>query len=309
MTKLPKISFLIVLKDRNQQLRAIVFLLGVVAPLIIALVYVHLFGVNVPVHDEWNFMPAIESFYSGNDWPKTLIDHYGEHRIPLPKALIIALAPFTKYNVKTEMYVSVLLMLLCVLVCRRLIKQTHAPFWLAVPIGWLLLSTAQYHNLLVGWQLQIPMMNFFTLATVWLLTKEPRDHRHEAAAIACATAATFSFANGLFVWPAAIFLVFQRDRSYRRAGMWIAVALLAVALYLVGYGGFHRTPNDQTPDYLSSIGRAPSAVLGLFLAVAGNNFGNGTLKINIISGILVCLILIVLTIHLLGERKGWSTLR
>src|SRR6185436_10818083 len=95
------------------------------------------FGVNVPVHDEWHFMSTVNDFYAGNQWPQELLEHYGEHRIPLSKAVILGMAPFTKYNVKAEMYLSALLMILGAVVCWRLLLRTHGLPWLIIPIGWL----------------------------------------------------------------------------------------------------------------------------------------------------------------------------
>src|ERR1041385_6071703 len=169
--------------QRSKIAAALYLFFGAALPFAAAVTYVHLWGVNIPVNDEWNFMPTIEAFYGGGNWPAMVIDHYGEHRIPIPKLIILGLAPLTHYNVKTEMYLSACLMLVCALVCWYLLRQTNGPAWLFLPIGWLLLSTAQNQNLLVGWQFQIPLMNCFALIAVWLLSKRAVRWTHHAGAI------------------------------------------------------------------------------------------------------------------------------
>lgn len=277
----------------------LVLLLGILAPGAVVFSYVHTFGVNVPVHDEWHFMPAIESFYAGHQWPRELIDHYGEHRIPVAKAVILAMAPFTKYNVKAEMYVSALLMVLGAFVCFRLLLRTHASPWLMIPIGWLYISTAQFENLLVGWQIVIPLMSFFALLTVLLLSQEPLRPWHQLAAAVTALCSTFSFANGPLIWPVLVFLVAARTRSKRVVAFWVVLAITAFYLYSAGYSGFHRRPGDQAPDYAGVLLHTPHHVAALFLASIGNNFSAGDAMTGVLAGVITAAAALLLAL-------GWK---
>jgi len=81
-----------------------------------------------------------------------------------------------------------------------------------VPVGWLLLSPAQYENLLVGWQLAIPLMNVFVVAAVLLLSASPPKL---LAAAAAAVGATFSFASGMLIWPSGFCLLLMRHRRLK----------------------------------------------------------------------------------------------
>jgi hypothetical protein len=288
------------------------FVFGICIPFAIALFYVHEFGVNVPVHDEWNFMPAISLYYEGNDWPATLIDHYGEHRVPIPKAIILLLAPITKLNVKVEMYLSAILMMLCVVVCWRILEETHGNRWLTIPIGWLLLSTAQYENLLVGWQFQIPLMNLFALQTVLLLSRQELGPRRMTAAAGAALASTFSFANGLMIWPVALILIISRGRSRRHAAVWAVLMVLTIYLYGAGYEGFHRVPGDRSPDYLAAVTRSPLGAVALFLASVGNNVGAGRVVESVVAGALLVMLILLFACRWFVEGRGrrqWLDLR
>lgn len=284
--------------------QVVLLVLGILVPGIFAIYFVKHFGVNIPVHDEWHFMSTVDAFYSGGHWQAALFDHYGEHRIPIPKAIILALAPITKYNVKDEMYLSVLLMMAGAYVVWRLLKKTNAPLWLIVPIGWLFLSIAQNQNMLVGWQFQIPLMNFFALLTILFLSREPLRARDQVAAAATAFGATFSFANGLLIWPVIVLFAAFRRRSFRKALPWLVLMIVAVVLYVAGYHGFHRNPNDVTPRYAADIQHAPVNVIALYTAVAGNNFDGGNAMQGVVAGVLLLIVFLSLIV---AWRKNPAT--
>jgi hypothetical protein len=255
---------------------ALWLVLGVVLPTAIALLFVHRFGVNVPAHDEWSFMPTVEAFYGGGDWKPQVLEHYSEHRIVLLKLIILGLGRLTGLNVKVEMYLSALLMAVSALLCWILIRRTGWPPWAIVPIGWLLLSPAQYENLLVGWQLAIPLMNAFVVLAVVLLSASPP----RLAATLAGVGATFSFASGMLVWPSGFCLLLARQRRSRPLLVWTLVGIASVVAYRIGYRGTSGTPEG----YLFSILREPANALKLFLALLGNSFGRGVLRPSVLAG-------------------------
>src|SRR4051794_23410131 len=86
---------------------ALVLTIGILLPLVLALFYVHRFGVNVPENDDWFFIPTLEAFYSGKAWLPLVVQHYTEHRVIIPKLLILAFSAFNHFDLKFEMYFSV----------------------------------------------------------------------------------------------------------------------------------------------------------------------------------------------------------
>lgn len=264
---------------------------GIVAPLLLALYYVRRFGVNVPEADQWFFVPTLEAFYSGEPWFPLIVAHYSEHRLIFPRLLMLGMARLTHYNVKWEMYVSVLLMALCAVLIWRLIQITSVPKWMILPAGFLLLSPAQYENMLVGWQIQIPMANAFLLGMVVLLGSRSLNWVRWMGAATCAVVATFSFSTGPAAWLVGIFLLTDKWREHRRHSFaWIVLAMVVAAFYRWNYPGARDVP----PDYLSFWLR-PVATTKLFLAVLGNNFGGGEIVPSIVAGA-VLVILVVLSV-------------
>lgn len=278
------------------------WLLGVVAPTVLALLYVHRFGVNVPIHDEWNFMPTVDAFYRGGDWWSLVVEHYGEHRIVLPRLVILYLSKVTHLDVKAEEYLSVSFMVAGVLICWSLLRRTGGPQWTLVPIGWLFLSIAQFENLLVGWQFQIPMMNFFVLASIHLLAGSGRWRGPWAAL--CAGAATFSFANGLVVWVVGLPVILTGERTARRRtlGIWATAVVAVATAYRWGYRGFDRPPQG----YLLAMLHRPWEAVKMYVALAGNNFGQGTIPQMLAAGaalLLLSAVGVVLVWWLRGLRR------
>ncbi|HKH44611.1 MAG TPA: hypothetical protein VKM72_08115, partial [Thermoanaerobaculia bacterium] len=256
-------------------------LLGIVLPAAVAFYYVFRFGFNVPVYDEWNFMPTVGAFYQGGDWWPMVVEHYGEHRIVLPRLIILYLSRITDLNLVVEEYLSVFFMTLTAVVCWLLLRRTEGcPRWAIVPIGWILLSPAQFENLLVGWQFQIPMMNFFAAAAIYLLSGERRWRGAPAAG--CAAAATFSFANGLIIWPAGCIALLASERStrLRTLAIWLGSAVVTAVAYRWGYHGFDRPPQG----YLLTALHKPADATRMFLALYGNNFGQGRIPTSLVAG-------------------------
>jgi hypothetical protein len=272
------------------------WVLGIALPAAVVLLYVIRFAVNVPIYDEWNFMPVVGEFYAGGDWWPLVAEHYGEHRIVLPKLIILFLSRLTALDLRVEQFLSALLMIATTVVAWWLLRRTEGcPRWAIVPVGWLLLSTGQFENLLIGWQFQIPLMNFGAILAVWLLHRQ-----RPVAAAAAAFAATFSFANGMMIWPACLPLVWVQGRRRRGLAIWLGAGLVAAVAYRWGYSGFSRPPQG----YLFAFARQPANAIKMALALYGNNFGGGQLWGNVAAG--VCLAALSgLAIWLLRRTDRW----
>ncbi len=274
--------------------------LGIALPGLVALAFVQRFAVDVPSYDEWNFMPTVEAFYSGGDWWSMVVQHYGEHRIVLPRLVILFLSLVTDLDVRVEELLAALFMLGAAVVCWSLLRRTGGPRWAIVPVGWLILSTAQFENLLVGWQFQVPMMSFFALCAITLLAGDGRWRG--AAAALCGVAATFSFANGMAVWPAGLVAIAAAapGTRRRRLAVWSGTAVAAAVAYRWGYQGFDRPP----AGYELAVFRHPWNAARMFVALAGNNFGAGTIPAMTVAGVVVLTLSAVVLVGLWRLRRG-----
>ncbi|HEV8630680.1 MAG TPA: hypothetical protein VGV61_10215, partial [Thermoanaerobaculia bacterium] len=115
----------------------------------------------------------------------------------------------------------------------------------------------------------------------------------------CAVAATFSFAHGLIVWPIGLLLAsLQRSRRRFWLTVWAAAFALTCAAYLWGYHG-GRFPRG----YLLTILRKPADALRMYLALAGNNFGEGRIPAMLAAGAVV-LVVSLLAVAALWRLRG-----
>src|SRR5829696_4373566 len=118
-----------------------------------ALALVATYGSNVPFLDDWDIVPTV----TGNqpvtaDW---LWSQHNEHRVPVPRLLMLAVTGLTVVDFRALMYFNVLtvgaLTLAMMLVAKRLRGATsYADAFFPL----LLLHWGQAANFLWGWQLQ-----------------------------------------------------------------------------------------------------------------------------------------------------------
>lgn len=131
---------------------------GWVAMLVLATTYVTRNGRNLPMQDEWEFVPPLLGLSSGWDW--AFEKHY-EHRYVLGRFLYLGLHRLTGNWFPAGMVLTLLFLagsaFILVRVARRMRESDHpADLWFPV----LLLNAGHYENLLMGYQV------VFTLTTI-----------------------------------------------------------------------------------------------------------------------------------------------
>src|SRR3954453_18745037 len=115
-----------------------------------ALVFIALYGSNVPSGDDWDMVPTL-THHQPVTW-EWLWSQHNEHRVPLPRLLFLGLNRLTVVDMRVTMHFDVLLMAALaaamIAVATRLrgrSSATDAFFPLAI------LNCGQAANLLWGW--------------------------------------------------------------------------------------------------------------------------------------------------------------
>lgn len=226
---------------------------AVLLPVILALLYVHRFGVNVVYHDQWGQLPLFGELFSGNLGFSDLFAQHGDHRIFFPRIVMLLLGVATAYNTVAEMY----FMQACAIV-------TLIVFWLAfrdgnryrlllfVPIAFLLFSLRQYFSMLQGIQIVVTITQTAAVLAFYCLYLSQQDRFRKVAfpaAVASATIASFSFLQGLFVWPAGLIqlIITPMQRSTKRVliGVWTLIGVAEWFLYFFSY----TSAGDRSKTY------------------------------------------------------------
>jgi hypothetical protein len=229
-------------------------------PPLLGLLYIKLFGVNVVNYDQWEFIPLIEKLYAGTLGLGDLFAQHNEHRIFFPRIIMLALACLTKYNVLAEMYASWAFALGTYLLVFglfiRKMGKTYTSILAFLPAALLLFSFRQCENILWGWQIQVYMCVFGFIASLYLLDRAERIGLSFAGGILFAVFASFSFVNGLLVWPvnAVLIALGKGGQKAQRLALWTIAGIATWAVYFYGWA----SPGIGSPasSVLGHIGEA-----------------------------------------------------
>src|SRR5512143_2351059 len=120
--------------DRGAKLRSMALpsLLAAVPPALMALVIAR-HGENVPLRDQWRFAPDVIDYLSGQYGWARLWRPSGDHRIVVPRAVMVTLAGWTRWDVRAEMWFNFVLACASVVLLGDLARRTLRP---AAPRAW-----------------------------------------------------------------------------------------------------------------------------------------------------------------------------
>src|SRR5918998_1714538 len=191
----------------NYVTRLVSYLL-ILLPAGLAFLYVRAFGVSVVFADAWSMVRLFDKWSSGRLGLPDLFDQHNEHRMFFPEGVELMLGSITKYDNVAEMYL-VLVCFLATLVCLLLAFRASVRSWpfLFVPVAFLIFSFRQHENMLWGYQISFAFAQAFGVLALFLLDVLWRKRYKKLAfmaALGSATVASFSVAQGLFVWPAGL---------------------------------------------------------------------------------------------------------
>src|SRR5512143_1079737 len=142
------------LKQEKKLLDAVPALAALAVP-----VYILAFGVNVPFWDEWTFADVLKAYFNGTLSAGALFSQHLEHRLFFPKAIMLASAVATSWNVKAEMLIGWLISCCGFVVLWMMLKKAgikgRGPLAL---VSILFFNVGQWENMLWGWQISIYLM-------------------------------------------------------------------------------------------------------------------------------------------------------
>jgi hypothetical protein len=270
---------------------ATVFVWGVWALMLLAaLMFVRSFGsASVPVGDDWvTIVPAMTGAQPLTfQW---LWSQHNEHRVPLPRLLLLAVLKPTE-DFRAVMVLNVLALAVLaggmMWVARKLrgrVSYTDAFFPL------ILLSLAQFENFLSAWQIDFVASSVLAGVLLCLIAGRAAPLTLGPAVVAgvCLILLPLCGANGLALVPAlAIWLGYQgilrwrsRQPGGKRTGLlnlaFASASLAVVAFYFIGYQkiSYHPPSAGLWPSLLVSlefvsgaVGSGPASTLWPYLGI------------------------------------------
>jgi hypothetical protein len=233
--------------------RAFLILLGVL-PALFLFADIHAFAVNVPFMDDWQFVPLLEKTKNGTLTFEDLFAPHDEHRLLVPRMIIIASMFATGGDYRVQSFVTfavVAIISACLLwLMMRLDGRSNRVVgtWALANIA--LFSPIQFHNWL--WPMQFAYFlpySFLALCFCVLYARIPALPKFVLAAV-FALAGNYSFVQGNLIWPATLLVILFAPEIIREgirrkfAIAWSVLGALAVTLYFWGL-----EHNSALPDY------------------------------------------------------------
>jgi hypothetical protein len=250
---------------------AVVFALVAIPAIAMLVVLVHN-SVNVPFWDQWSYVELLEKIHNNHFSFFDLWKQHNEHRILVPKAILLMLAKFTDYNVRYEVLLNLAASCGSVLVIASLLKRSFPKRQtlrgaLLVVSAWLILSPLAWINWIWGFQFAFFLGVFTVLLTVWFLLDfylNPKTARSFFLAIIAAAIATYSLGNGMVIWPIGFALLLANGTTREFLKNWSLAGLLVLSTY---FYKFHRSPDSPR---FSELIKQPVAVMRYVLQNLGH---------------------------------------
>jgi hypothetical protein len=249
------------LKDKKTSLFYILAGLLVVLPVLSMLFLLVHNSVNVAFWDQWPFVDLMAKLQHGTLSIRDLWLQHNEHRILVPQATELVVGKITGFNFRIPVVMNVITaggsLTILILMLRRSFLNRKIVAILAIVFAWLLFSPLAAINWIWGFQLAFFMCVFFTLASIWLLTKETvlKDNRLFILAILLAAITTYCNGNGMLIWPIGFGILLWSRASRNQLIYWAAAAVILIGSYLYH---FNRPGGELSA---STVLKEPLAVL------------------------------------------------
>lgn len=215
--------------------------------MVLAAAIINHYGVNVPYGDEWNVVTLLGKWQSHELSLADLYSAHNGHRILVPRLIYFAIAWLAHGNLRVEMFVSLFFCILTSAGLYLLVRRTvpgsttkHLALWGLINL--FLFSPIQAENWLWGFQLQVFLSNLCVIGALVCVSWQSGTLVRFFSTLAFALAGTFSFGNGLLIWPAVFLVLLCRREKVTVLVIWLGFAVMVALAYLPGYPAREPTP-------------------------------------------------------------------
>lgn len=237
--------------SRTSKAFAISCLVGAIIPILVAFDFIHRYGYNSLLADDFGFIAPLADLLAGRLPLSDLLDQHNQHRSFFGKTVYLALGFATNFNSVAQMYLSwvfkVLTFVLVSLITIKAVGRNKLALVLCVFNSLVMFSLRNDRTFLIGLIFTNSMAVFFLVASIYFIgLAGDKDGARSVGwflvAVACAVVSTFS-ANmvAIAIWPLGfVFLgyaaiVSRRGLLWYQLFLWIAFSIANMAAYFVNY--------------------------------------------------------------------------
>ena len=284
------------------RLRMGFILVGVFLPFFLAINLIRRCSISIPYWDQWEFVPLLGAFFGGKPWFHLLVDFHNEHKLIFPRIIFLASAVTTKWDVIVENYINLLFICITLIVNWKLLKETGRSLIILVPISWLLFSLQQWENYLGGWPMAIPVMVSAVVVSIFYLNRVGANGYYIVPALISGACASFSFLEGLLLWPLGLLqMLMVRGKKWAFLA-WIIGGGLTIGFYFMGY---HKPPG--TPDVFIFL-KNPLGYIKYIMGYLGSGLSEDSLRQSFVYGAILVVFFISAVLFQMLKMRRWKNL-
>ncbi len=230
---------------------AAVFWGCLIVPAILSGLIVGANAVDVPMWDDWERGPLLRKWHEGTLGFSDLYAAHIQHRMVLPRILLIALNSMSGGDLRWEIAATFGIVCITGLLLALLIRRTIADRWDAVVavflVSAILFCPVQYQNFLWPIQTAFVMPALFLAAALLAWTSRLGPWWRWGLMAMCAVLGTHTFAHGMMLWPTLLpLLLLSPSAGTLRSRVWLAGAWIALTAVVMGMY-FHELKNTSHP--------------------------------------------------------------
>ena len=281
--------------------------LAVILCIIPVLIYFLVFkaialNINYVAFDDILILGIIPGFEDA-DWPdrwKRLTELFPEHRLVFSRSVILLLhSVFGRINMIWPMIVANICWTACAFVFYKAFRHFRISLWYFVPVMWLWFSIQSFENIFWGVS---SLCNFgvllFVLASLYFATHHPEKHY---IAILFAVMATFTYGNGLMVFPVIGLIAWLMGRKKDFVITVFVTGIIAV-IYFIDFTPITQNLDFSNPQQVKEGFLGYFGFIGSIATISAYDAANFVLMTAVGAGFLLIAALIYLF------RKQWSLL-
>ncbi len=237
-------------------------------PIITAFQLITRYSYNFPYWDDW---PTLIKFYVKDQPLEEYWRLYNDHRIVLPRVIMLLIGRLTALDMRVFMYVNLLMAAGIVFLLWQIFRKTSGvrlPYLVLPAFSFLFISLGFYPGWIIANSFYVWFSLLAVVAALWVATCWQLNRRALSAAILFGIIGSLSTFYGNLIWlliPLAWWL--RGERRFLRYLFWFACAALVLVPYIAEYLWFPTTERKVAlflPGYIVHFGVAfiGSAVSG-----------------------------------------------